>query len=227
MKKTTAIVSILSLSTVFAMTTFNALAQDNNLLNINSTQGLRVENSKSEHGDKKEADGKNNDTKDEQDDQDDENDNQNQDNETEISLHRHMSNLVDVSLPIVSSTTIKTYDDARNILTQYQDIIKNITASGTLSNTSSTLSAQEQAVLGKLMHKHSDDFDHLSARANDLSLEIKGLLDLLTPLGTTTISSSFNLKNLIISQLKDFAIAIGDLKILGDTGVEIISQETK
>ena len=76
------------------------------------------------------------------------------------------------------------------------------------------------------MHKHDGEFNRLTARASDLSSQIKDLVDVLTPLGSTTITTSFNLKNLIVSQLKDFAGAINDLNTLGDTSVDIIDQET-
>lgn len=239
MKKSTALVSILSLSTVFALTTLNVFAESNttesgrvNILNTTGTGTARIE-----HDDRDERDGHNNEMRGdhmkldhEQDSEGDDEGDEGEDDATEMSLHNHVSNIPDikvaVTLPVVSSTTINTYADAVSILTQYQNAIKAITTSGTLADASSTLSVQERAILTKLMHKHNDDFSRLSARANELSAQIKDLTDVLSPLGSTTITSSFNLKNLILSQLKDFASAINDLKDLGDTSVDIIDQET-
>ena len=224
MKKSTAIVSILSLSTVFALTTLNAFAESNDNESNRQTIGTTT------HGDRQERDGRNNEMKDERDRQDSEGDNEGEDDAVEMSLHGHIFQTpntgVAVNLPVVSSTTINTYADVVSILTQYKTAINTITASGTLSNASSTLSTQEQAVLGKLMHKHDGEFNRLTARASDLSSQIKDLIDVLTPLGSTTITTSFNLKNLIVSQLKDFAGAINDLNTLGNTSVDIIDQET-
>ena len=228
MKKSIAIVSILSLSTVFAFTTLNAFAESND--NELNKQTLGTTPPRDEHRDRHEGEGQNNQMRDERDHQDFEGDNEGDDDATEMSLHNHVSNTPDIkvaiTLPEVSSTTINTYADVVSILTQYQNAIKAITTSGTLSDASSTLSVQEQAILSKLMHKHNDDFNHLKARASDLSSQIKDLIDVLAPLGSTTITSSFNLKNLILSQLKDFAGAINDLKDLGDSSVDIIDQET-
>lgn len=232
MKKTTALVSILSLSTVFALTTLNVFAEsnDNEPNKGNHTQTLGTTSLRSEHGDRQGGEDQNNQMRSERDNQDSEGDTQDENDATEMSLHDHMSQVsninVAVNLPIVSSATISTYADIVSILTQYQSVINTITASGTLRNSSSTLSVQEQAVLGKLMHKHNGVFNRLSARASDLSSQIKDLVNVLTPLGSTTITSSFNLKDLIISQLKDFAGAINDLSTLGNTSVDIIDQET-
>lgn len=232
MKKSTAFVSILSLSTVFVLTTLNVFAESNDFESKRQTLGSA--DPKPEHGDRQERGGQNNEmrneVKDERDNQDSERDNETEEDTTEMSLHDHVSNAPDikiaVTLPEISSTTVSTYADVVSVLTQYQNTIKTITTSGTLVDASSTLTIQEQAILSKLMRKHTDSFDYLKARANDLSLQIKDLIDVLTPLGTTTISPSFNLKNLILSQLKDFRGAINDLKDLGDTSVDIIEQET-
>ena len=229
MKKSTAIISTLSLAGIFAVTALTVLAESND--HESDRQYVGTTAFKSEQKDKNEHEAKNNEIKDDRGHEDTEDDNAgDNDDAAEIVLHGHVSSMPDIKvaviIPEVSSTTIITYADVVSILTQYQNAIKTITISGTLGDASSTLSVQEKAILSKLMNKHTDNFDRLKARANDLSLQIKDLIDVLTPLGSTTINSSFNLKGLILSQLKDFRNAINDLKDLGDSSVDIIDQET-
>ena len=234
MKKTTAIASILSLSTIFALTTLNVFAEndsndngrDANKQSLDATSFNNGEQN-NKHG----GDSHKNEMRSNHDEQESEMDNESEDDAAEVSLHDHVSKAPDskvaVTLPDVSSTTITTYADVISVLNQYQNAIKTINTNGTLGSiASSTLSTQEQTLLRKLMNKYTGDFNRLNARANDLSSQIKDIIDVLTPLGTTTITSSLNLKNLILSQLKDFAGAINDLKDLGDTSVDIIEQET-
>lgn len=233
MKKTTAVASILSLSAIFALTTLNVFAENDNNDNgrdVNK-QSLGGASFNGEQSNKQERNGRKNEMRSNHDEQESEMDNESEDDTAEISLHDHVSKAPDskvaVTLPDVSSTTITTYADVISVLNQYQNAIKTINTNGTLGSiASSTLSTQEQTLLRKLMNKYTGDFNRLNARANDLSSQIKDIIDVLTPLGTTTITSSLNLKNLILSQLKDFAGAINDLKDLGDTSVDIIEQET-
>ena len=236
MKKSKVIVSILSLSTIFALTTVNVFAEAND---NESNREIKLQTTTTatfhgEHTDKQERDDRNNKMRGERDHQDSENgnedDNEGEDDAVEMSLHDHVAQTsntaLPVSLPMVSSTSVNTYADMVSVLTQYQNAIIAITASGTLSHVNSKLSTQEQAVLGKLLYKHNDEFNRITARASDLSSQIKDLIDVLTPLGSTTITTSFNLKGLVVLQLKDFAEAINDLNILENTSVEIIDQET-
>jgi hypothetical protein len=235
MKKTTTLISIISLSSLFALTSLNVFAENNNNESNRgtSTQNLGATSPRPEQGDKQERDGRDNEMRGGHDKQDSEMDNEGEDDATEVSLHGDLSKLPDINIksmvtPLdLSSTTITTYADVVSILNQYQNAIKTITTSGTLgTTTTSTLSVQEQTVLGKLVHKHIDDFNRLNARAGELSSQIQDLIDALTPLGSTTITSSFNLKNLLISQIKDFTGAINDLKDLNHTQLDILDQET-
>lgn len=237
MKKLTALVSVLSLSTIFALTTLNVFAesgeneserQNQNEVQIRGATHLRLgQNDKQDHEGDRES--KTQGSQDDRSQWESDGDNKN-DDEGEVSLHEYASKSTDIKvavvLPEVNSTTTSTYADVVSVLMQYQNAIKLITAKATLSDVSSSLSVQERAVLGKLLHKHGNDFNLLTSRSDDLSLQIKDLIEALTPLGSATITTSFNVKSLIISQLKDFAGAINDLKDLGDTNVDIINQET-
>ncbi len=151
--------------------------------------------------------------------------------DNENSLHDHLSHIPDikgsVSISEVDATKINTYADVVTALNQYRDIILQIKSKGSITEVaSSTLTAQEKIILSKLTAKHSFELSRTTVRANELLAQIKDLTDVLTPLGVQTISAELNFKNLLISQLNDFASTINSLTDLVDTTSTILDEET-
>lgn len=152
-----------------------------------------------------------------------------QDNEN--SLHTLFTQMPDVktvvNLPVIDSTKLVTYADIVTVLNQYKDAVTKIQSQENVTNVaSSSLSAQEKAILAKLSNKHSNEFNRTSARTNEILSQIKDLTDVLTPLGTTAISTELNLKGLLVLQLNDFSSMINSLTNLVDTTTNIIDEET-
>lgn len=154
-----------------------------------------------------------------------------QEADSETSLHDHFAQIPDVktevSIPSVDPASLVTYADVVTLLGQYKDTINQIKSKGDATDiASSTLSAQEKAILSKLSTKHSFELSRTSARADELLSQINDLMDALTPLGTQTISTELNLKNLLVSQLNDFSSSIKSLTDLVDTTSNILDAET-
>lgn len=167
---------------------------------------------------------------DEQDDKNNEMDDVEEEN-NENSLHDHFTQLptlaTTVNLPTVDATKLTTYADIVTVLNQYRDAVNQIKSNEDVTTlASSTLSAQEKAILLKLSTKHSNEFTRVSARTNEILSQIKDLTDMLTPLGTETITTEFHLNDLLVSQLNDFSSMIHSLTNLVDTTTNIIDEET-
>lgn len=153
-----------------------------------------------------------------------------QDNES--SLHSFFIQMPDVktkvNLPVIDSTKLSTYADIVTLLNQYRDAVNQIKSQENVVNVASpTLSTQEKAILLKLSTKHSNEFNRTSARTNEILSQIKDLIDVLSPLGTQTISTELHLKDLVVGQLHDFSSMINSLTNLVDTTTNIIDEETK
>lgn len=151
--------------------------------------------------------------------------------ENESSLHEHFTHIPDVkvgvSVPQVDVTKVNTYADIVVLLNQYRDIINQIKGKGSIVDlASSTLSIQEKSLFSKIASKHSFLLSRTNVRADELLAQIKDLVDVLTPLGTQAISTELNLKNLLVSQLHDFALTINSLTDLVDTTSTIFDEET-
>ncbi len=157
--------------------------------------------------------------------------NDQEESDNESSLHDHFAQIPDVKatvvVPQVDVTKVNTYADIVTLLNQYRDTINQIKGKGNVADlASSTLSVQEKAILSKIKSKHSFELSRTNVRADELLAQIKDLTDVLTPLGTQTISTELNLKNLLISQLNDFTSTINSLTDLVDTTSTILDEET-
>lgn len=151
--------------------------------------------------------------------------------DNEVSLHDHFAQIPDVktvvTVPQVDVTKVNTYADIVTILNQDRDIINQVKDKGnTVALASSTLSTQEKNILSKISSKHSFEISRTNVRADELLSQIKDLTDILAPLGTQAISTEFDLKNLLISQLNDFNLSINSLTDLADTTSVILDEET-
>lgn len=151
--------------------------------------------------------------------------------DNEVSLHDHFAQIPDlktvVTVPQVDVTKVNTYADIVTILNQDRDIINQVKDKGNTTDfASSTLSTQEKNILSKISSKHSFEISRTNVRADELLSQIKDLTDILAPLGTQTIVTDFNLKNLLISQLNDFSSSINSLTDLVDTTSVIFDEET-
>lgn len=157
--------------------------------------------------------------------------NDQEESDNESSLHDHFAQIPDVktmvTVPQVDATKVNTYTDIVTLLNQYKDVINQIKSKGNVADlASSTLSTQEKAILSKIKSKHSFELSRTNVRANELLAQIKDLTDVLTPLGTQTISTELNLKNLLVAQLNDFTSTINSLTDLVDTTSTIFDEET-
>ena len=157
--------------------------------------------------------------------------NDQEESDNESSLHDHFAQIPDVkatiAIPQVDANKVNTYADIVTLLNQYRDTINQIKSKGNVADlASSTLSAQEKVILSKITSKHSFELSRTNVRADELLAQIKDLTGVLTPLGTQTISTELNLKNLLISQLNDFTSTINSLTDLVDTTSTILDEET-
>lgn len=157
------------------------------------------------------------------------NDQEEMDNEG--SLHDHFAQIPDikttVNIPPVDATKVNTYADIVTLLNQYRDTVNQIKIKGDITDfASSTLSTQEKAILSNITTKHSFELSRTNVRADELLSQIKDLTDILTPLGTQSISTELNLKSLLVSQLNDFTSTINSLTDLVDTTSTILDEET-
>lgn len=156
---------------------------------------------------------------------------QEENDQNETSLHEHLASVPDaktvVTVPVVDATKINTYADVVISLNQYKDAVNQINSTSNVADVaSSTLSAAEKAILVKLTIKNSFELSRTSVRANEVVNQINDLITVLTPLGTQTISTELNLKNLLVAQLYDFSSTINSLTTLADTSSSIIDEET-
>lgn len=154
-----------------------------------------------------------------------------EDNADEMSLHDHFGQLPDVktmiALPPVDATKLVTYADVVTLLMQYKDAVRTIDINGNvLTAASSSLSVAEKAILTKLASKNAFELSRTDARAKEIVMQIDDLIAVLTPLGTSPISTELNLKNLLVMQLNDFTASINSLTTLADTASTIIDEET-
>lgn len=131
----------------------------------------------------------------------------------------------EVKLSNVNLTTISTYGDIVTYLKSLQTEIAKIEANGTVDASSSNLSVAEQALLAKLVNKHADNFKSLKADTAALNSEVQALIDLLSPISTSTIAPE--LRGLIRSEVKDLRSQVKDLANLEALDFQVLDQETK
>lgn len=234
MKKTIlkipAIVALVSLSLV----TSYAFAENNSGEEVKREDNKQqMDTNRENNKPQKEFRGESNKNEQEMDTEDGDNNGMNdqEESDNENSLHDHFAKIPDVktvvTVPQVDTTKVNTYADIVTLLNQYRDAINQIKAKGNVVDfASSTLSTQEKAILLKIVSKHSFELSRTNVRANELLAQIKDLTDVLTPLGTQVISTEFNLKKLLISQLNDFTSTINSLTDLVDTTSTIFDEET-
>lgn len=121
---------------------------------------------------------------------------------------------------------LHTYGDVVAALNDYLSAVQKIQAGANVqANASSTLNAQEQALLAKLLGRHRSEEANLTARTTEITQEIKQLVDLLTPLANQPIADFYGLKALLVSQLNDFKDQINGLGDLAGLHAQEISDE--
>lgn len=221
----------LSAVVVFAQNTNGSITGSTTTTNVSATTASTIKGSDGNQGDddkKKEHASHARDTEDED---VGEMNKEEEREQTENALHDYFFKLPEVKssivIPTVDATKINTYADVVAALVQYQNVVMNIKSqSSVLDVASSSLSVQERAILLKFMNKDSFELSRTNARADEVLRQIKELIDILGPLGTQPISTEFNIKNLLLSQLQDLSSTIGDLADLADETVNIIDEET-
>ncbi len=213
MKITTYITASMIVLSVFLLNTY-AFAENSDSSMHQGSSGDKRENI-SEHSDESnndESDGENN-------------------NQDEADIHTQiygLKNIKDVVvLDEVNKDTIKTYADVVVILTKYQTALISIKTQASLgSQLTTTLVGNEKLLFEKLLGRHVNDFTRLDSRITEINTQIKEMIDILSPLGTADLTTSYGLDKLIISQINEFKSAINNLSDLGDLNIDAVDEET-
>lgn len=135
-------------------------------------------------------------------------------------------NLPVVNLGEVDEATIVTYADVVSVLKNYQNAVSQISADAGVDTDTANLSVKEKALLDGLVNKHHNQFDRLNNRIAEVSAQLKQLEDLLSPLGTESITSLYGIKDLLISELNNYRDIINGISEFDNLNLETLQRET-
>jgi hypothetical protein len=141
-------------------------------------------------------------------------------------LSSDLQNMTSVSLPEVHESSIVTYADVVNILKSYDAALLQISANAGVNTDSSKLSVAEKSLLDSLLNKHHNQFDRFDNRVNEAKAQLKQLEDLLTPLGTQPISTLYDIKGLLISELNNYRDIINGISEFDNLNLQTLQRET-
>lgn len=148
----------------------------------------------------------------------------------EEDVHHHLDKAQDklkkIEIVEAEEDNLATYGDVISVLKKYQSVLDQIKNAYVAGAQPKGLNDQEKLLLDKLLGKHSLNFNKLNDRISEINAQILDLINLLTPLSSQTISESFNLKKLLVSELKEFREQIKDLVELEDLDFEVVDSET-
>ncbi len=116
----------------------------------------------------------------------------------------------------VESARINTYADVSSILTGLATTTESLKLFATTS-ASSSLSSAEFALLAKLSPNGAKKTEMVNTRADKILADISSLKSLVAPLGSQTVSTSFGLKTMIVTELNKFVAQINALAKLSAT----------
>lgn len=131
-----------------------------------------------------------------------------------------------LNLPSIDEKSIVTYADVVTIVKSYETAIAQLNTSAGVDSGSTSLTPAEKTLLDGLLSKHKSHFNHLDSRISETSAQLKALEDLLTPLGTQTISTSFGIRDLLISELKNYRDILNGISEFDGLATNILEQET-
>ncbi len=131
-----------------------------------------------------------------------------------------------INLPQIDEKTILTYADVVTVIKNYENAVLQINTNTGIDTAGSTLSVAEKALLDGLVNKHYNQFSKLTNRINEVNAQLKQLEDLLTPLGTQSISSLYGIKDILISELNNYRDIISGLSEFDSLNLQVLKGET-
>jgi hypothetical protein len=111
-------------------------------------------------------------------------------------------------------------------LKSYDAALLQISANAGVNTDSSKLSVAEKSLLDSLLNKHHNQFDRFDNRVNEAKAQLKQLEDLLTPLGTQPISTLYDIKGLLISELNNYRDIINGISEFDNLNLQTLQRET-
>lgn len=131
-----------------------------------------------------------------------------------------------VKVSEVDEKTLLTYADVVNVIKNYEDVVSKISTNAGVDTSVSSLTAGEKTLLDSLLGKHRSKFDRFNNRLTEVSTQLKQLENLLSPLGTQSISSMYGIKGLLVSELNNFKDIINGISEFDDLNLQILQEET-